>query len=116
MKGKNPHLIIIIFILLVSVFAVSYSYFSPNIISDDIKDTKVTTGKIDLKIDDDSINAVEISPIYDEDYELLSIHKNFGVISNSSLNSCVNLYINVVLYPHRLSSVNPAYPFEPLAY
>ncbi len=96
MKGKSAHLIIIIFILLVSVFAVSYSYFSPNIISDDIKDTKVTTGKIDLKIDDDSINAEDIAPIYDEDYEMLAFKKNFLVISSEeSLNSCFKIFLNI---------------------
>ena len=96
MKEKSAHLIIIIFILLVAVLAVSYSYFSPNVISNDIKDTKVTTGKIDLKIDDDSISAEDIAPIYDEDYEMLAFKKNFLVISSeSNLNSCAKIYLNI---------------------
>jgi hypothetical protein len=88
------YLIITIVVLLVAVFAVSYSYFSANVINNP-SDTVVSSGKVELSIDDESINAVEIAPIYDEDYEMLAIHKNFAVISNSSLNSCVNIYLNV---------------------
>ncbi len=94
MKKSIKYLIISILVLLAITFTVSYAYFAPNFINN-TKDTKVSTGDLDLSIDDESIDAVEISPIYDEDYELLGIHKNFTVISNSSLNSCVNLYINV---------------------
>ena len=94
MNKSIKYLVISIFVLLVITFTVSYSYFAPNIINN-TKDTKVSTGNLDLSIDDESIDAVEISPIYDVDYELMAIHKNFGVISNSSLNSCVNIYVNV---------------------
>ncbi len=94
MKKSIKYLIISILVLLVITFTVSYAYFAPNFINN-TKDTKVSTGDLDLSIDDESIDAVEISPIYDADYELLGIHKSFTVISNSSLNSCVNLYINV---------------------
>jgi len=103
MSKTIKYLVISIFILLVITISVSYSYFVPNFINN-TNETKVSTGKLDLSIDDESINAVEISPIYDEDYELLSIHKNFGVISNSSLNSCVNLYINVSEISNELKS------------
>ena len=88
------YLLILIIVLLLVVGGVSYSYFSANVINNP-SDTVVSSGKIELSIDDESINAVEISPIYDEDYEMLSIHKNFTVISESTLNSCVNVYINV---------------------
>lgn len=94
MKKSIKYLIISILVLLAITFTVSYAYFAPNFINN-TKDTKVSTGDLDLSIDDESIDAVEISPIYDADYELLGIHKSFTVISNSSLNSCVNLYINV---------------------
>lgn len=103
MNKSIKYLIISIFVLLVITVSVSYSYFAPNFINN-TKDTKVSTGDLDLSIDDESINAVEISPIYDNDYELLGIHKNFGVISNSSLNSCVNLYINVSEISNELKS------------
>ena len=103
MNKSIKYLIISILVLLAVTFTVSYSYFVPNFINN-TNDTKVSTGNLDLSIDDEEINAVEISPIYDEDYELLSIHKNFGVISNSSLNSCVNLYINVSEISEELKS------------
>ena len=94
MNKSIKYLIISIGVLLVITISVSFAYFVPNFINN-TKDTKVSTGNLDLVIDDESINEVEISPIYDNDYELMGIHKNFTVISKSSLNSCVNLYINV---------------------
>ncbi len=94
MNKSIKYLIISILVLIVVTISVSYSYFAPHIINN-TKDTKVSTGNVDLSIDDESINAVEIPPIYDEDYELLAIHKNFSVITKGSLNTCVNLYINI---------------------
>ena len=94
MNKSIKYLIISILFLLVITIVVSYSYFTPNFINN-AKDTKVSTGNLDLSIDDESINAVEIPPIYDVDYELLAIHKSFTIISKSSLNSCANLYINI---------------------
>lgn len=94
MNKSIKYLIISILFLLVVTISVSYAYFAPNFINN-IKDTKVSTGNLELVIDDESINEVEIAPIYDSDYELLGIHKNFTVISKSSLDSCFNLYINV---------------------
>ena len=94
MNKSIKYLIISIGVLLVITLSVSFAYFVPNFINN-TKDTKVSTGNLNLVIDDESINEVGISPIYDVDYELMGIHKSFSVISNSSLNSCVNLYINV---------------------
>ena len=96
MKEIGKYLLLIIFMSLVLVVGVSYSYFTPNILSSELKDTKVTTGKVDLRIDDDSISALDIAPIYDEDYEMLAFKKNFLVISsNESLNSCAKLFLNI---------------------
>ena len=94
MNKSIKYLIISILVLLIVTISVSYSYFTPNIINN-TKSTSIGTGNLELSIDDESINAVEISPIYDQDYELFAIHKNFSIVSNSSLNTCVNLYINV---------------------
>ena len=96
MKIKSSHLIIIIIALLAIGIGFSYSYFGSNVISNGVNETKVTTGKIDLEIDDYSINAEDIAPIYDEDYEMLGIHKNFVVSStNSSINACTKIYLNI---------------------
>lgn len=94
MNKSIKYIVIGIFVLLVVTISVSYSYFLPNFINN-TKDNEFSTGNLEISIDDEEINAVEISPIYDEDYELLGIHKRFNIISTSSLNSCGNLYINV---------------------
>ncbi len=94
MKQRIVLIVIILVILSISI-GVSYSYFSANIIKKDINGVDVSSGKVDIKIDDNSINAKDISPIYDEDYKLLSYNKDFEIISNSSLNSCSKIYIRI---------------------
>ena len=68
MKQRIVLIVIILVILSISI-GVSYSYFSANIIKKDINGVDVSSGKVDIKIDDNSINAKNISPIYDEDYK-----------------------------------------------
>ena len=96
MKIKTSHLVIIVIALFAVAVGFSYSYFGANIIPNNVKETKVTTGKIDLEIDDVSITAEDIAPIYDEDYEMLGIHKNFAITStNSNLNACTKIYLDI---------------------
>ena len=96
MKNKVKYLIIIILILIAATSVVTYAYFSAKVVSNDINDVNVSSGKLNIKIDDVSVNASEISPIYDDDYEMLSYNKDFEIISDSSLNACskVSLHIN----------------------
>ncbi len=92
----NFRIILFIAIILVLGIGITYSYFSSNVIGNNDNVTKVTTGKIELEIDDSSITAKDIAPIYDEDYEMLGIHKNFIVASTSSnLNACTKIYLNI---------------------
>lgn len=96
MKLKGRYLVIIVLLFLATVISVSYSYFGPIILGEDDKETSVTTGKVDIKVDDDSISAKDIAPIYDNDYEMLAFHKSFSIISNpDSLNSCTKIYLNI---------------------
>ena len=96
MKIKRSHLVIIIIALFAICVGVSYAYFGANIIPNNVKETKVTTGKIELEIDDVSITAEDIAPIYDEDFEMMGIHKNFAVTStNSNLNACTKIYLDI---------------------
>ena len=69
MDIKGKYLIILILILLTITVSISYSYFGANIIHEGEYETKVSTGLIDIKINDTSVNASNVTPIYDEDYE-----------------------------------------------
>ena len=96
MKLKGRYLVIIVLILLASVISVSYSYFGANVINEKTNNTSVKTGKVDISIDDDGINANDIAPIYDTDYEMLAFHKSFSIISNpDSLNSCTKIFLDI---------------------
>lgn len=96
MKIKTSHLVVIIVALFVLSVGVSYAYFGANIIPNNVKETIVTTGKIELEIDEVNISSEDIAPIYDEDYEMLGIHKNFEIIStNSNLNACTKIYLDI---------------------
>ena len=95
MKQKIVLIIVIVLILVVVSIGATYSFFGFNIIKEDINDFNVSSGKVDLKIDDTSINASDITPIYDDDYKLLSYNKDFSIISSSSLNACSKLYIRI---------------------
>ena len=92
----NKHLVIIIAVLIVVTIGVSYSYFAADIISEGVTKSKLNTGKLKLVIDDEGISANDIAPIYDEDYEMLALKKNFSINSSSSdLNSCASIYLNI---------------------
>ena len=92
----NKHLVIIIAVLILVTIGVSYSYFVADIISEGVTNSKLNTGKLKLVIDDEGISASDIAPIYDEDYEMLALKKNFSINSSSSdLNSCANIYLNI---------------------
>lgn len=96
MEESRKYLVIIILFLFVITLSVSFSYFGANIVSKDLKETKVITGKIDLRVDDETLNAKDIAPIYDMDYDKLAYKKSFRVTSSSdSLNSCAKILLNV---------------------
>ena len=93
--NKSKYLVIIVLVLLAAVLTTSVAYFAPKIINNNVNDVNVSSGKLELTIDDKEVNTNSISPIYDEDYEMLSYNKDFEIISNSSLNSCSKLYLDI---------------------
>ena len=95
MKIKSRYLVILILFLIVASIGVSFSYFGANIIRNGVKDTKVSTGSLELTIDEKEISTYDISPIYDEDYEMIAYKKDFEIISSSTLNACANLYLDI---------------------
>ena len=95
MKNKVKYIVILVLILLSVTGLVTYSYFTANVISNDVNDVNVSSGKLNVRIDDTGVNSSEISPIYDSDFEMLSYNKDFEIISDSTLNSCNKLYLHV---------------------
>ena len=94
MKQKVGLLIIIVLTLICITATITYAYFGPNIVGNESK-VKTNTGKLNLKIDDNSVSSFDITPIYDDDYEMLAYHKDFEVVSDSSLNACSKLYLHI---------------------
>ena len=73
-------MIVVILTLLSVTSLVTYSYFTAKVESNNINDVNVSSGSLKIKIDDTGINASEISPIYDDDYEMLAY---IGLISEA---------------------------------
>ena len=95
MKESVKYLIVIILVLVTVTSLVTYSYFSAHVISNDVNDVNVSSGKLNIRIDDTSVNSSDISPIYDVDYELLAYNKDFEIISDGSLNACSKLSLHI---------------------
>ena len=95
MKMGSRYLVILILLLIVVTFGVTFSYFGANIIKNGESDTTVTTGKVELSIDEKEVNTHDITPIYDEDYEMIAYKKDFEIISSSTLNACANIYLDI---------------------
>jgi len=92
---KIKYLIIVVLIFISVTSVITYSYFTANVVSNDVNDVNVSSGNLKIRIDDNSVNSSEISPIYDEDYEMLAYDKDFEVISESSLSSCSKIYLHI---------------------
>ena len=92
---KSLYLILVILLLVSASVYLTYSYFLPKVISNDINDVNVSSGSLELRIDDIAVSSLEISPIYDNDYEMLAYNKDFEVISDSTLNACAKLYLRI---------------------
>ncbi len=101
---EEKYLILLIMLLSLTVISVSFAYFGPNIIKENVVDTKVNSGNLKVNISDDKINADNIAPIYDKDVETLAFKKDFSIISNSTLNSCNKLYLDISNISEELKS------------
>lgn len=95
MKIKSRYLFVLVLLLIVASIGVSFSYFGAHIIRNGESNTTVSTGKVELSIDEKEVSTYDISPIYDEDYEMIAYKKDFEIISSSTLNACANIYLNI---------------------
>ena len=95
MKQRISLLIIIVLVLISVVSLSTYAYFTANVTRNNINDFDVVTGKVNIKIDDSSVSSSDISPIYDEDVEMLAYNKDFEVIADGTLNACARLYLRI---------------------
>lgn len=99
-KIKKKYIILAVLTLIVSVGTVTLAYFQGNVLNDKINNTKVTTGKVDVKISDDVINLSNIKPMYtgssSDAYEDADFVKHFTLENaDGNLNACVKLYMKI---------------------
>lgn len=96
MKNLEKYMIILVLILILATFGVTYSYFQANIFHDEVKPINVSTGNIQFNISDVNVKIDNIIPIYDSQYESLAYNKEFVVSNlNGTLNGCASIYLNV---------------------
>ncbi len=97
-KIKKKYLVLIVLTLIVSTSTLTLSYFKGDVLNDTINKTQVTTGSIDIKIDDTSVIVNSVKPIYTNgnNYEKASFIKHFSVTNGvDSLNVCTKLYLRI---------------------
>ena len=97
-KIKNKYIIIMILTLIISVFTLSFAYFQGNVINDLVYKTDVSTGNINIKISDVSVEVVNMQPLYTrgDSYEDAAFVKHFSVYNDeNTLNTCVTLYLKI---------------------
>lgn len=97
-KLKRKYIIIMVLTLIVSVATLTFAYFQGSVLNDLINPTKVSTGSIDIKISDTSVNATDIEPLFTNgnNFEKASFVKHFSVTNGTNtLNTCVELYLKV---------------------
>lgn len=100
-KLKRKYIIIMVLTLIVSVATLTFAYFQGSVLNDLINPTKVSTGNLDIKISDASVEASGVNPLYSNnntDFEGASFVKRFSVENgnnNNTLNVCTELYLRV---------------------
>lgn len=105
MKNIEKYMVILVLILILATFGVTYSYFQANIFYDDVNPVNVSTGNIKLNVSDVNIKVDNIIPIYDYQYEELAYNKEFVVSNvNGTLNGCASIYLNVSNFNENLKS------------
>ena len=99
-KIKKKYVVLAVLTLIVAVGTVSLAYLQGSVINDLINNTKVTTGNVDVKISDASVNVSDIKPLYtsnsDYGYEDADFVKKFSIENaDGNLNACVKLYMKI---------------------
>ena len=97
-KIDKKYVIIMFLVLIVGVGTITFAYFQGSVLNDLINPTNVSTGSIDIKISDTSVNASNVAPLFTNgtNYEKASFVKYFSVTNGTNtLNTCVELYLRI---------------------
>ena len=97
-KIDKKYVIITFLVLIVGVGTITFAYFQGSVLNDLINPTNVSTGSIDIKISDTSVNATNVEPLFTNgnNFEKASFVKHFSVTNGTNtLNTCVELYLKV---------------------
>lgn len=97
-KIDKKYVIITFLVLIVGVGTITFAYFQGSVLNDLINPTNVSTGSIDIKISDTSVNATDVEPLFTNgnNFEKASFVKHFSVTNGTNtLNTCVELYLKV---------------------
>ena len=97
-KIDKKYVIIMFLVLIVGVGTITFAYFQGSVLNDLINPTNVSTGSIDIKISDTSVNATAVEPLFTNgnNFEKASFVKHFSVTNGTNtLNTCVELYLKV---------------------
>ena len=97
-KIDKKYVIITFLVLIVGVGTITFAYFQGSVLNDLINPTNVSTGSIDIKISDTSVNATAVEPLFTNgnNFEKASFVKHFSVTNGTNtLNTCVELYLKV---------------------
>ena len=95
---KKKYIVIAVLTLIVSVGTLTFAYFQGSVLNDLINPTNVSTGSIDIKISDTSVNANNVDPLFTNgnNFEKASFVKHFSVTNGTdTLNTCVELYLRI---------------------
>ena len=69
MKNEKYLILFILLLTATTIISTSYAYFSPEIVKENVTDTKINSGNVNVIISDEKINTDSIEPIYDSNYE-----------------------------------------------
>ncbi len=93
---KTLILIIVVFVMIALTFGISISYVGTKVVMGESVNTKFKTGSMFVRVEDGTIENVNLVPIYDKNYKTSAYKKTFKLISGSkSLNACTSIYLNI---------------------
>jgi len=96
MKEKYLVLWASLMAIFIGTLGVSISYLGTKVSRGEIYPTNVKTGSLNVRIIDNKLEDVKLSPIYDKDYHTSAYKKDFILVSDdNSLNSCASLYLDI---------------------
>ena len=89
-KIDKKYIIITFLVLIVGVGTITFAYFQGSVLNDLINPTNVSTGSIDIKISDTSVNATNVEPLFTNgnNFEKASFVKHFSVTNGTNTYLC----------------------------